>query len=133
MVSGIKNSISKVTDAVKGVANNIRSYLHFSVPDVGPLTDYETWMPDFMDGLSNGIENSKNKVVNSIKGLATDMKVNMNSNAYTPAFATSSNSNVSTNGNQKSDLILQIENFNNNRNSDVKQLMEEAEFYRKTH
>lgn len=133
LVSGIKNSISKVTDAVKGVANNIRSYLHFSVPDVGPLTDYETWMPDFMDGLSNGIENSKYKVVNSIKGLATDMKVNMNSNAYTPAFATSSNSNVSTNGNQKSDLILQIENFNNNRNSDVKQLMEEAEFYRKTH
>lgn len=133
LVSGIKNSISKVTDAVKDVANNIRSYLHFSVPDVGPLTDYETWMPDFMDGLSNGIENSKNKVVNSIKGLATDMKVNMNSNAYTPAFATSSNSNVSTNGNQKSDLILQIENFNNNRNSDVKQLMEEAEFYRKTH
>lgn len=133
LVSGIKNSISKVTDAVKGVANNIRSYLHFSVPDVGPLTDYETWMPDFMDGLSNGIENSKNKVVNSIKGLATDMKVNMNSNAYTPAFATSSNSNGSANGNQKSDLILQIENFNNNRNSDVKQLMEEAEFYRKTH
>ena len=133
LVSGIKNSISKVTDAVKGVANNIRSYLHFSVPDVGPLTDYETWMPDFMEGLSNGIENSKNKVVSSIKGLATDMKVNMNSNAYTPAFATSSDFNNTTNGNQKSDLVLNIENFNNNRSSDVKQLMEEAEFYRKTH
>ncbi|NFO05290.1 phage tail tape measure protein [Clostridium botulinum] len=37
-------------------------------------------------------------------------------------------------GNNTSDngLTLKIENFNNNRNTDVKQLMEEAEFYRKT-
>ncbi|MBZ9690889.1 phage tail tape measure protein [Clostridium sp. M14] len=36
-------------------------------------------------------------------------------------------SNTSNSG-----LTLKIENFNNNRNTDVKQLMEEAEFYRKT-
>lgn len=35
--------------------------------------------------------------------------------------------NTSSNG-----LTLKIENFNNNRNTDVKQLMQEAEFYRKT-
>ncbi|NFO89568.1 phage tail tape measure protein, partial [Clostridium botulinum] len=112
---------------------DIRSYLHFSVPDVGPLTDYESWMPDFMEGLSKGIEKTKSKVVDSIKGLTTDMQINLNSNAYTPSFETSSNSNNSTNGSPKSELILNIENFNNNRNSDVKALMQEAEFYRKTH
>ena len=39
--------------------NKIRSVLHFSVPDEGPLTDYESWMPDFMAGLARGIEESK--------------------------------------------------------------------------
>ncbi|MBN1074740.1 phage tail tape measure protein [Clostridium botulinum] len=132
LVNGIKNAASAVGDAVKGIAQDIRSYLHFSVPDVGPLTDYETWMPDFMDGLSKGIEKSKNKVVNSIRGLATDMSVNLNSTTYTPQFATAaggSNPVVES----KRDLVLNIENFNNNRNTDVKQLMQEAEFYRKTH
>lgn len=56
IVNGIKSCIGKVIDAVSDVANAIRSYLHFSVPDVGPLTDYESWMPDFMSGLAKGIE-----------------------------------------------------------------------------
>lgn len=48
IVNGIKSAVGAVTDAVNGVANKIRSVLHFSVPDEGPLTDYESWMPDFM-------------------------------------------------------------------------------------
>lgn len=53
IVNGIKTMIGKVGDAVKGVADKIRSFLHFSVPDEGPLTDYETWMPDMIEGLTN--------------------------------------------------------------------------------
>ncbi len=131
LIDGIKSKISGIVDAVTNVGETIRSYLHFTVPDIGPLTDYETWMPDFMEGLSKGIENSKNKVVNSIKGLATDMKVNMNSNAYAPGFATGSNYShyENTTG---GDVNINIENFNNNRNDDVNKLMQEAEFIRKT-
>ena len=44
IVNGIKSAVGAVTDAVNGVANKIRSVLHFSVPDEGPLTDYESWM-----------------------------------------------------------------------------------------
>ena len=58
----IRNAIGNVTSAVKSVANKIRSFLHFSVPDEGPLTDYESWMPDFMQGLAKGIEKSKSMV-----------------------------------------------------------------------
>ena len=50
-----KGCINKVADAVKGVANKIKSFLHFSVPDEGPLADFESWMPDFMQGLADGI------------------------------------------------------------------------------
>lgn len=75
LINGIKDMIGKVQDAVVGVAEKIRSFLHFTVPDEGPLTDYETWMPDFMEGLAKGINNSKNLVTNAIKGLSTDMSV----------------------------------------------------------
>lgn len=58
------------------MANTIRSYLHFSVPDVGPLTDYESWMPDFMGGLAEGIEKSRGLVEKAVHGVAADMVVN---------------------------------------------------------
>ena len=65
----------EVKNAVGDVASTIRSYLHFSVPDVGPLTDYESWMPDFMKGLSKGIEKSKYLVTDMLDGLTADMVV----------------------------------------------------------
>lgn len=52
---GILSGISGIVDAVKGVGDKIRSFLHFSRPDEGPLRDYETWMPDMMKGLAEGI------------------------------------------------------------------------------
>lgn len=52
---GILSGISGIVDAVKGIGDKIRSFLHFSRPDEGPLRDYETWMPDMMKGLAQGI------------------------------------------------------------------------------
>ena len=76
IVNGIKSAVGAVTDAVNGVANKIRSVLHFSVPDEGPLTDYESWMPDFMAGLARGIEESKSLVAKAMNGVATSMVIN---------------------------------------------------------
>ncbi|MBF0710460.1 MULTISPECIES: phage tail tape measure protein [unclassified Gemella] len=73
IVNGIYSTIGKVRDAVSSVAKTIWSYLHFSVPEVGPLTEYETWMPDFMDGLAKGINKNKGKVIDSIRDLASSM------------------------------------------------------------
>lgn len=56
IADGIRGAIGKVTGAVKGVADKIRSFLHFSEPDVGPLSDFHTYMPDMMSGLSDGIK-----------------------------------------------------------------------------
>lgn len=76
IVNGIKSCISAVTNAVTGVANKIRSVLHFSVPDEGPLTDYESWMPDFMAGLAKGIEQSRGMIQKAVSGVAADMVIN---------------------------------------------------------
>lgn len=75
IVKGIKSCIGKVKDAVTSVANTIRSFLHFSVPDEGPLTDYESWMPDFIGGLAKGIEKSRGMVTAEMERLASDMKL----------------------------------------------------------
>lgn len=77
IVDGIKGAIGAVTDAVKGVAETITSFLHFSVPDEGPLTEYESWMPDFMEGLGQGISKSKNKLIDKVKGVASDISLIM--------------------------------------------------------
>lgn len=78
IVNGIKSCISAVGDAVKSVADKITSFLHFSVPDEGPLTEYESWMPDFMQGLAKGINDSRSLIEKAVSGVASDMVINPN-------------------------------------------------------
>ena len=44
------------------------------------MTDYESWMPDFIGGLAQGIERSRGMIQNAMNGLAGDM-------VLTPALA----------------------------------------------
>ena len=60
----------------KSVADKITSFLHFSVPDEGPLTEYESWMPDFMQGLAKGINDSRGLIEKAVSGVASDMIIN---------------------------------------------------------
>ena len=75
IVNGIKSMIGKVGDAVSSVADKIRSFLHFSVPDEGPLTDFESWMPDFIGGLAKGIEKSRGMIENAMNGVTSDLTI----------------------------------------------------------
>jgi len=98
IVNGIKSCISAVSDAVTGVANKIRSVLHFSVPDEGPLTDYESWMPDFMTGLAKGIEQSRGMIQKAVSGVAADMVINPQVNQPALVSGASSASGESLSG-----------------------------------
>ena len=75
IVNGIRSCIGAVAGAVTDVANTIRAHLHFSVPDEGPLTDFESWMPDFMSGLAEGIEKSRGMVKAAVNSVTADMVV----------------------------------------------------------
>ncbi|MBV4421027.1 phage tail tape measure protein [Clostridium tyrobutyricum] len=127
IVNGIRSAIGRVEDAVSALAAKIRSYLHFSVPDEGPLTDYEKWMPDFMAGLAEGINKSKHIVAEAVNGLSLDMKVNSNIGEIAVPY---NNLNENENLNNRSGVILHIENFINNTEKDIEQLAYELEFYR---
>ena len=75
IVDGIKSCIDNIGNAAGEIADKISSYLHFSVPDKGPLSDYEKWMPDFMKGLAEGIRQSRNLISSAINDVALDMEV----------------------------------------------------------
>lgn len=73
IVDGIRSMIGSITDAVSSVAEKIRSFLHFSAPDEGPLTDYQSWMPDFMRGLASGIQRSRGLIDQAMADVAGSM------------------------------------------------------------
>ena len=77
IVDGIKSKINDVAEAVTGVADKIRSFLHFSVPDEGPLTDFENWMPDFMQGLADGINANASLVNNALSSFGMNITVSL--------------------------------------------------------
>ena len=76
IVNGIKSMLSNVRQAASDVASAIRRFLHFSVPDEGPLADFRSWMPDFMKGLAKGIEQSKGLVSAAMGDVAAGMTLN---------------------------------------------------------
>jgi phage-related protein len=70
--------IGKVGDAVKGVADKIKGFLHFSRPDEGPLREYEKWMPDMIRGLTSSLDKASPSLINKVKDLAQDMSDSLN-------------------------------------------------------
>jgi TP901 family phage tail tape measure protein len=80
LINGIRSMIGGIGDAIGDVAEKIRSMIHFSRPDEGPLRDYERWMPDFMQGLAKGINKNKKLVGSAIESLGSDIDVGVNTN-----------------------------------------------------
>lgn len=70
-VDGIRSMISSVIDAVKGIANTVSDWLHFSRPEKGPLREYESWMPDMIDGMVSGIKANEYKLSNAVGSMAS--------------------------------------------------------------
>lgn len=81
LASGFANGISSgwrwVRNAASNLADIVSSYIHFSQPDVGPLSDFETYAPDMIKTFASGIESSKSLVVSSMNGLASDIRSNI--------------------------------------------------------
>lgn len=114
IADGITGAIGNVANAVGNVAEKIKSYLHFSVPDEGPLTEYESWMPDFMAGLANGIRENAPEVLSALKSLTGDMSIIANASVAAPATASRSFDSVSA-GKEITQNIEIYNEFNGDR------------------
>lgn len=79
MVEGIGEGIQEKGNSqwfkgiLGGLSGLIASFLHFSRPDVGPLRDYEKWMPDMIGGLSKTLDKSSYKLLNSARNLSNNL------------------------------------------------------------
>lgn len=80
IANGIKSAIHYVTSAVSAVADKIKSFLHFSRPDEGPLAEYESWMPDMVHGLSDSLKKASPDLINQTEALASGMSDAFNVN-----------------------------------------------------
>lgn len=96
-IDGIKSMFGKVGDAVRGIADTIASFLHFSVPDKGPLVDQPNWMPDMIDNMIHGINQNKHKLVEAMNGMALDMSGTVTANPASLPMMSGNNTTNTTN------------------------------------
>ena len=113
IVSGIQSAVGRVGEAVKGVADKIKSFLGFSEPEDGPLSDFHTYMPDMIDLMASGITSGKKKVKDALKGMTGEMSVIAKANVVSKA--TGRGATGRTTGGR---TVTQNVNINNQFNGD---------------
>ena len=65
-INGIKEKWEHLKQTVSNVAQTVKSYLHFSTPDEGPLKDFNTYAPDMMNLYAKGIQDNTGKVEDTV-------------------------------------------------------------------
>lgn len=113
IVSGIQSVVGRVGEAVKGVADKIKSFLGFSEPEDGPLSDFHTYMPDMIDLMASGITSGKKKVKDALEGMTGEMSVIAKANVVSKA--TGRGATGRTTGGR---TVTQNVNINNQFNGD---------------
>ncbi|MBP5169880.1 MAG: phage tail tape measure protein [Oscillospiraceae bacterium] len=88
---GIMSGIQNVKDAATAVGNAIKERLHFSEPDVGPLSDFNTWMPDMMKQMAEQINAGIPGVETAIQGTASAIKNGITAPDYSGQLASINN------------------------------------------
>ena len=76
-VSGLMGGISRVGDAVSGIADEVRSFLGFSEPEQGSLSNFHTFAPDMIDLFSQGIDESLPTLERSLSNMSDFVADNM--------------------------------------------------------
>ena len=113
IVSGIQSAVGRVGEAVKGVADKIKSFLGFSEPEDGPLSDFHTYMPDMIDLMASGITSGKKKVKDALEGMTGEMSVIAKANVVSKATGRGA-----TGGTTGRRTVTQNVNINNQFNGD---------------
>ena len=65
--------------AAKSLASKISDLLGFSLPEEGPLSDADEYMPDFMELLAQGIKGNASDVLERVKELTSGIEESMGS------------------------------------------------------
>lgn len=77
MAGGMEKAAPEIAAAASDIGKTISSFLHFSCPDVGPLTEYETWMPDMVEGMAEGIRKNAYKIRDAAADLSGQLQMQL--------------------------------------------------------
>ena len=109
LISGIKSKIGDVAQSMADVANTIKQYIHFTEPDIGPLSDFHTYAPDMMKEFAQGLIGSTDILTSAVSD-AFDLKpyiMSLDRSARTMASNTAPDVISSANGNVNVIVTLQ--------------------------
>ena len=109
LISSIKSKIGDVAQSMADVANTIKQYIHFTEPDIGPLSDFHTYAPDMMKEFAQGLIGSKDILTSAVSD-AFDLKpyiMSLDRSARTMASNTAPDVISSANGNVNVIVTLQ--------------------------
>lgn len=67
IASGMRQKESVVASAASSIAGAIKGFLHFSEPDVGPLSNFHTYAPDMMRLFAQGVRDNESVVTDAIE------------------------------------------------------------------
>lgn len=106
LLEGIKSKINAVKEQMSNLAGTISSYIHFTEPDVGPLSNAHTYMPDFIKLLTQGIDKGIPQIESAMTNLTGAMvPTNMMTDAMSSGSTTNNNSvNITVYGAQGQDV-----------------------------
>jgi len=78
-IRGIKAKWSDLKNAVKDLAETVKSYIGFSEPEVGPLSNFHTYAPDMMELFAKGIKDNEDLIADQMNE-SLSIPVNMGIN-----------------------------------------------------
>ena len=106
LINGIGSMISSLVNKVKDIAGTIKSYLGFSEPEKGPLSDFHTYMPDMIDLMREGIEGNISKLKEPMTDLASALIPGQKGTIEQSAIYTKANGNSGTDISSLTEAVL---------------------------
>ncbi len=98
-IDGIKAKWEALKQSVIDVANTVKSYLGFSVPEKGPLHESMSWPKHFMENYSKGLESARYLIQTAVGDISQDIAVLENpinaAEIYDAVRSGASNANLS--------------------------------------
>lgn len=117
LTRGINAASPQLDHSVQQLAQTVAQYLHFTHPDVGPLSDVETWMPHFGDVLASGLSQQISKLQSASTGIVQTLAQGALSASSRLAASPQGGGGEGLNGSQMIALLTDIRNVlqQNNR------------------
>ena len=87
LVTGISNALPNLVSGVSNVASTIADYLHFSVPDKGPLADFDKSGADMIDEFITSMQGEEGALNNALYQTSNVIYTGMTTPDYTGALS----------------------------------------------